>query len=701
MIPIHLELKNFFSHKESSLDFTQFDSALLIGNIEGNYDISNGSGKSSLFDSILWCLFNKARTASMDDIIFWGENYCKVVFTFKHNGDLYRVTRKRSRVNSLTYVEFARQDDLGNWIDISGSTSSLTNAEIEKVIKLDYKTFVNSIYFGQKDISEFAESDASGKKTILKSIIDISKWDEYEDQAKNKLREMKNGAKILASRLEGFEELINEHDVVQETLGESKLKLEEFLKRRKIAENEIQDLTKRYTEIKETLDTERWDKTTEIIEKLKSDLIVVSAKFKDVNKNYTEYKELVETKTKNVESLSNKIIGLNTDEKVDGKIKLLEAESMDLKVKLSSSKELYNLLKERVITQGECYVCSQSITEDLYTQLIHSHDEGLDKHLNNQIFCQNKLSEISTKLQGLEKIKENNKLRDNLNNKIKTLKMELRIAEERVATLGKEHSDLELDIIRIKNDLSINDKVLESIRNDDFKSLQNKLFSSKKDYQVLSTQIEKINHDVGVLTEKTSNLKSRIDEIKTTKKEHNAQLKDIAVIEKMVKLFGKNGIQVILLNAVIEDLEKTTNEILTSICNEPFAIFLDTQRIGSDGVSIVDTLDLRVKKEGVVQNFKSLSCGEQFRISLALRIALSEISSRHGGSSLEFLLLDEINSPLDKHGTESLFVNVIKTLEKKYKILVITHNDSLKEKFVNVIDITKINGESSINYIPV
>ena len=333
--------------------------------------------------------------------------------------------------------------------------------------------------------------------------------------------------------------------------------------------------------------------------------------------------------------------------------------------------------------------------------MVHVHDEELDKHLNSQIFCQNKLSEIGIKLRSLEKIKENNKLRDSLDAKIKTLKMELKIAEERVVSLEKEKNDLDVEIIRIKNDLTINDKVLESIRNDDFKSLQNKLSSSKTEYQSLSTHIEKINHDVGVLTEKTSNLKSRIDEIKFTKKEYSAQLKDISVIEKMVKLFGKNGIQIILLNAVIEDLEKTTNEILTSICNEPFMIFLDTQRVGADGVSIVDTLDLRVKKEGIVQNFKSLSCGEQFRISLGLRIALSEISSRHGGSSLEFLLLDEINSPLDKHGTESLFVNVIKTLEKKYKILVITHNDSLKEKFENVIDITKINGESSINYIPV
>jgi len=64
-------------------------------------------------------------------------------------------------------------------------------------------------------------------------------------------------------------------------------------------------------------------------------------------------------------------------------------------------------------------------------------------------------------------------------------------------------------------------------------------------------------------------------------------------------------------------------------------------------------------------------------------------------------LLDEINSPLDRQGTESLFVNVIKSLEKKYKILVITHNDLLKEKFLNIIDVTKTNGESAINYISV
>ena len=179
MLPITLELKNFFSHKDSVIDFTEFQSALLIGNIEGNYEHSNGSGKSAIFEAVLWGLFNKSRASAMDDIILWGENTCSVVFTFKHNDIMYKVQRTRNRITSTSNVRlFQLIDD--DWRDISGSTSGLTNERIVSIINIDYKTFVNSVYFRQNNISEFAESDAARKKDILKSIIDISKWDNFE-----------------------------------------------------------------------------------------------------------------------------------------------------------------------------------------------------------------------------------------------------------------------------------------------------------------------------------------------------------------------------------------------------------------------------------------------------------------------------------------------------------------------------------------
>ena len=85
-------------------------------------------------------------------------------------------------------------------------------------------------------------------------------------------------------------------------------------------------------------------------------------------------------------------------------------------------------------------------------------------------------------------------------------------------------------------------------------------------------------------------------------------------------------------------------------------------------------------------------------MSLALRIALSDLSSRYGGSHLEFLLLDEVNSPLDRYGVETLFVSVIRSLESQYKMLVITHDETLKEKFENTINVTKVNGDSEVEF---
>jgi exonuclease SbcC len=214
----------------------------------------------------------------------------------------------------------------------------------------------------------------------------------------------------------------------------------------------------------------------------------------------------------------------------------------------------------------------------------------------------------------------------------------------------------------------------------------------------LSENVFKYGVQIGGLKEKISGMQLKNDELTTLRKEHNKKLEELSIFDRLIKMFGKSGIQTLLLEAVISDLEKTSNDILSSISNDQFTISLETQRLGSDGVSLVETLDLNVKKDGSLYNFASLSGGEQFRIALALRIALSDVSTRHGGSSLEFLLLDEINSPLDKNGVETLFVNVIKSLESKYKILVITHDDSLKERFDNILDVSKINGESTVAF---
>jgi DNA repair exonuclease SbcCD ATPase subunit len=59
MIPIKLIIINFGPHSHSTLDFTKFNSALIIGSYEGDPDIANGLGKTLLIDSIRFALFGK------------------------------------------------------------------------------------------------------------------------------------------------------------------------------------------------------------------------------------------------------------------------------------------------------------------------------------------------------------------------------------------------------------------------------------------------------------------------------------------------------------------------------------------------------------------------------------------------------------------------------------------------------------------
>lgn len=701
MVPITLKIENFFSHKESIINFDDFDSAILIGNVDGNYDISNGSGKSAILEAILWCLFNKSRAAVIDDVIKWGENEALVTFIFKHKGEIYRVKRTRCRTTGLSSVEFHIMYDNNMWKDLTGATSGITNDNIVSVIKIDYKTFTNSAYFRQNDISEFAESDPGRKKDILKRIIDVSKWDEYEKISKDNVRSLRISRDEQAKLSDGLEEVVVESKNTKKKLDiESKNIIVLSDERTKIASG-LEDLTEKYSIIRQGLDTDKWDIIVDenyaLSKKTKvNDLKLIKLK-KIISKHSLSVAKIDKERDK-LQSLLDQIV---FDKGIKDKLQATNLEIANLTAEVSSNRE--RVLEVESLNFGkeldECYVCGQKVTEELKDKILNENQEKIDKYKSRIIYLKNRLNQEKISLIEFKDVERNNQKVIAARDRINAINLEQSTIQRYLEEAQEEFRLKNVENENISYKITTNNAILSGLRNDDFKALSNEIEQLKNRRGEVNSELEKKNREIGILTQKTSEYVDKIKQMEKAKKNLGALEKRLAVCEKITKMFGKNGIQTILLNAVIEDLEVTSNDILSEICNEPFLIMLETQRLGADGVSIVDTLDLKVKKDGVIYNFKSLSGGEQFRVSLALRIALSEISSRHGGSSLEFLLLDEINSPLDRHGTENLFVNVIKSLEKKYKILLITHNDALKERFDNVIDVTKINGESFVKFI--
>jgi len=226
-------------------------------------------------------------------------------------------------------------------------------------------------------------------------------------------------------------------------------------------------------------------------------------------------------------------------------------------------------------------------------------------------------------------------------------------------------------------------------------TIKNNLDAKSLELKSLEKSIFDKGVEIGVLNEKLFSFEQKKLLLEQIKEKNKSLQSLLAAQEILVKMFSKTGIQTVLLESIIQELEKKSNDILSNIAIEQISISLDTQREGATG-DIVETLDLNVKKDGEKYNFSSLSGGEQFRVALALRIGLSELAQAYsGGTAMEFLLLDEISSPLDRSGVETLFLNIIKALEQRYKIIVITHDESLKEKFDYVIEVQKISGESS------
>ena len=65
-------------------------------------------------------------------------------------------------------------------------------------------------------------------------------------------------------------------------------------------------------------------------------------------------------------------------------------------------------------------------------------------------------------------------------------------------------------------------------------------------------------------------------------------------------------------------------------------------------------------------------------------LALSQLLMRRIGSNINFLLFDEVDQALDRHGLDALY-ETIEELSNEFKILVISHSEHMKEKFENVI----------------
>ena len=181
MIPKQLELQNFLSYREVTLDFAGLHVACVCG--------ANGAGKSSLLEAIAWCVWGQSRVSAEDDIIRQGTLEARVSFCFRHGGQTYRIIRtRRRRQSSNLEFQIARASGFKS---ITQKGVRATQQHILHQLKIDYETFVNSAYLRQGRADEFMLKRPGDRKQVLADLLGLHHYDRLAEQAKEQARDYK------------------------------------------------------------------------------------------------------------------------------------------------------------------------------------------------------------------------------------------------------------------------------------------------------------------------------------------------------------------------------------------------------------------------------------------------------------------------------------------------------------------------------
>ena len=201
----------------------------------------------------------------------------------------------------------------------------------------------------------------------------------------------------------------------------------------------------------------------------------------------------------------------------------------------------------------------------------------------------------------------------------------------------------------------------------------------------------------GVVIEQLQRLERLETEFTQLKSSLGSLVDQKAVYDELVVAFGRNGIQALVIETAIPQLQNDANELLGRLTENRMSLKLQLQegrrerRMGLPS----EELEIKIADEVGTRSYETFSGGEAFRINFALRIALSKLLARRSGAPLPILFIDEGFGSQDYTGQERL-KEAIQSIQSDFqKIIVITHVDQVKESFPTRIEVTKTGAGST------
>jgi len=676
--PVRFDFSNMFSYGENNkIDFSK------VNGLMGLF-APNAQGKSSLFDAISFCLFDKCSRAYKAAAIMNNRKsdfHCQLDFTV--DGVMYHIRREGRTINKgrnvKVDVDFWKDGDNGKE-SLNGTERRDTNQVIETYVGR-YEDFVMTALSLQANNALFIDKSQSERKDLMAQFMGLDIFDKLYETATNDIKDVnaliRNFKRTdFTTELAQKETDLDEKKIEYGNLDKEKSELET---RKTELEEQIVELSQQIIPIQGNLDI---DELNRKVKKIEGELTTWGdTKFDKIQK-HTEAKELVR----------------EAKEMIDSKVTINGTDIGEAQVQL-------NLVKGQIKdTLHQIQLLEQSI-ESNKEKLSHLAEHEYDPNCN---FCINNVF--------VKDAKETEKKLEQQGNQLETLNIlhgalitqlgELAGVEDQFRQWKEwtdEHKRLVVVRERLEGDIKTSDSKIEL--------LQHQLETTKADIkryneneetitnnQALDVQIQNVRREKQGVEKQISDvnklmlrLMSEVGATKTYIDNMKAKMEEVKELETKNQLYTfyldavkKDGVPYELISKALPAIENEVNNILGQVVD--FSIAMDT-----DGKNII----AKIVYEDQEWALEMCSGMEKFISGLAIRVALINICNLPRPN---FLVIDEGFGTLDADNLSSLFM-MMQYLKTQFDFIwVISHLEQMRDIVDGLIEIKKIDGFSKINF---
>ncbi|MFC1845756.1 SbcC/MukB-like Walker B domain-containing protein [Candidatus Dependentiae bacterium] len=516
----------------------------------------------------------------------------------------------------------------------------------------------------EKNINE-RETQANEKnKALVQLQQEIATSMQQTEKAAGLKEALTKQDKHLLAGKEQYQQLVAEGNVTKKQLADllqkEKLSHDENNPSCPLCEQNLSASRKRFLRLKFTQQKEelhlRLETLTTQITKLKKKLIEKHTSFEQQKKKSEENTKLI----------------LQMDE--------LKKSATTYKKELESAKQntkkektrLQSIKKEYAQAQEALKKHKQQGEKKLQENARYVQLSNLCKEMNDQLkqleYDQQKHAEDTSALKKIEdSLEQLHKLREQI-----TLQTERK----------KQIDHLEHLLGQIKKQEELLEKETKH-----YQSLAQKETTLHQQEQQLNVQKERIQKEKETLLQKKGALENQKEKLKQLKTEYQKQKKAVDVLNQQADDYyeiaaatSKNGIQALLIENAIPEVEQEANRLLSKLTSNNAQIFIESLRDLKKG-GTKETLDIKISDAAGIRPYELFSGGEAFRIDFALRIAISKLLARRAGTALQTLIIDEGFGSQDEEGLSQIMEAIHKIQEDFLKVIVVSHLTSMKDQF--------------------